>query len=350
VHPLGTCSNPAPCPLPSSGTGSKSRPTRRIAGQSATGTCNQPHNGVGRNSAAHSAEWLRHAPPHPTAPLRQPPPRSSPAPHQCTLKACRRARDNPPGSARERRARSLDPARRRGASASKRFGRKCTQMHANTDWTDSAVRPASRPLQKSAPRSFAAKYSCLRRQHRRPRPLKGQAPAHPYPSKPATARRHQRTRPRPSAEPGNPRAATRAAWPAARALFGNPTEVIPGLRMIDSSAMPPRHAGEGRYLRLLFVAARKAVDTGLRRHDDVCGAGGSILRVPGIRRLRHRIKKRFWQRGNRCRRCGSRPHHGRGSRRGRSKDRTSGNRRAEPAERYCLRLSTPSRLWARARS
>src|SRR5580658_5126227 len=53
--------------------------------------------------------------------------------------------------------------------------------------------------------------------------------------------------------------------------------------MIDSSAMPPRHAGEGRYLRLLFVAATKAVDTGLRRHDDVCGAGGSILRIPGIR-------------------------------------------------------------------
>src|SRR5580658_1766772 len=52
--------------------------------------------------------------------------------------------------------------------------------------------------------------------------------------------------------------------------------------MIDSSAMPPRHAGEGRYLRLLFVAATKAVDTGLRRHDDVCGAGGSILRIPGI--------------------------------------------------------------------
>src|SRR5580658_2611496 len=52
--------------------------------------------------------------------------------------------------------------------------------------------------------------------------------------------------------------------------------------MIDSSAMPPRHAGEGRYLRLLFVAARKAVDTGLRRHDDVCGAGESIIRVPGI--------------------------------------------------------------------
>jgi NADH:ubiquinone reductase (H+-translocating) len=52
--------------------------------------------------------------------------------------------------------------------------------------------------------------------------------------------------------------------------------------MIDSSAMPPRHAGEGRYLRLLFVAATKAVDTGLRRHDDVCGAGRSILRIPGI--------------------------------------------------------------------
>jgi hypothetical protein len=52
--------------------------------------------------------------------------------------------------------------------------------------------------------------------------------------------------------------------------------------MIDASAMPPRHAGEGRYLRLLFVAATKAVDTGIRRHDDVCGAGGSILRIPGI--------------------------------------------------------------------
>jgi hypothetical protein len=60
--------------------------------------------------------------------------------------------------------------------------------------------------------------------------------------------------------------------------------LIPGVRMIDSSAMPPRHAGEGRYLRLLFVAARKAVDTGLRRHDDVCGARGSILRIPGMRR------------------------------------------------------------------
>src|SRR5580658_1296100 len=48
-----------------------------------------------------------------------------------------------------------------------------------------------------------------------------------------------------------------------------------------SLTLPTRHAGEGRYLRLLFVAARKAVDTGLRRHDDVCGAGGSILRIPG---------------------------------------------------------------------
>src|SRR5580658_5764975 len=32
---------------------------------------------------------------------------------------------------------------------------------------------------------------------------------------------------------------------------------------------PTRHAGEGRYPRLAFAAAREVVDTGLRRHDAV---------------------------------------------------------------------------------
>jgi hypothetical protein len=59
---------------------------------------------------------------------------------------------------------------------------------------------------------------------------------------------------------------------------------IPGIRMIDSPAMPPPPAGECRHPRLLIVAATKAVDTGVRRHDDVCSSGGSILRIPGISR------------------------------------------------------------------
>jgi hypothetical protein len=33
----------------------------------------------------------------------------------------------------------------------------------------------------------------------------------------------------------------------------------------------PSHAGAGRYPRLAFVAAKKVVDTGLRRHDGVSG-------------------------------------------------------------------------------
>jgi hypothetical protein len=39
--------------------------------------------------------------------------------------------------------------------------------------------------------------------------------------------------------------------------------------MIGSAPTPTRHAGEGRYPRLAFVAAKQVVDTGLRRHDEV---------------------------------------------------------------------------------
>jgi hypothetical protein len=41
-------------------------------------------------------------------------------------------------------------------------------------------------------------------------------------------------------------------------------------RIIASCSRPVcRHAGECRYPRLLFVAAKEVVDTGLRRHDEV---------------------------------------------------------------------------------
>src|SRR5580658_10989508 len=41
--------------------------------------------------------------------------------------------------------------------------------------------------------------------------------------------------------------------------------------------------------RLLLVERKKAVDTGIRRHDEVCSAGGSILRTPYIRQPSHPI-------------------------------------------------------------
>jgi hypothetical protein len=51
----------------------------------------------------------------------------------------------------------------------------------------------------------------------------------------------------------------------------------------------PRHAGpafagagSGRHPQLFFVAARNAVDTGIRRCHDACSASGSIFRIPGI--------------------------------------------------------------------
>src|SRR5580658_9082119 len=80
--------------------------------------------------------------------------------------------------------------------------------------------------------------------------------------------------------------ALRAKPPVRTARSAIPCTGYPNDRLFGAA---PRHAGEGRYLRLLFVAARKAVDTGLRRHDDVCGAGGSILRRPGITAPPHRM-------------------------------------------------------------
>jgi hypothetical protein len=47
--------------------------------------------------------------------------------------------------------------------------------------------------------------------------------------------------------------------------------IKPGGEGIDPSALPPRHAGAGRYPQLAFVAAEKVVDTGLRPHDGDSG-------------------------------------------------------------------------------
>src|SRR5580658_6814879 len=64
---------------------------------------------------------------------------------------------------------------------------------------------------------------------------------------------------------------------------GRPGGLIPTALKIDTSAFcPPRHAGEGRYPRLAFVTAKKVVDTGLRRHDEVGVTGESIIRAPGM--------------------------------------------------------------------
>src|SRR5580658_2547239 len=66
---------------------------------------------------------------------------------------------------------------------------------------------------------------------------------------------------------------------------GRPGGLIPTALKIDTSAFcPPRHAGEGRYPRLAFVTAKKVVDTGLRRHDEVGVTGESIIRAPGMSR------------------------------------------------------------------
>jgi hypothetical protein len=48
--------------------------------------------------------------------------------------------------------------------------------------------------------------------------------------------------------------------------------------MIDSSALPLRYACEGRLPRLVFAAAKKGVDTGLRRHDGGAPSVGQSLR------------------------------------------------------------------------
>ena len=39
---------------------------------------------------------------------------------------------------------------------------------------------------------------------------------------------------------------------------------------------------EGRPYSIVFVAAKKVVDTGLRRHDGVGSSGGSIFTAVGI--------------------------------------------------------------------
>jgi hypothetical protein len=49
-------------------------------------------------------------------------------------------------------------------------------------------------------------------------------------------------------------------------------QLIPGVRMIDSSATPPSSCRRIPASTAFLVAARKAVDTGVRRHDDVRAA------------------------------------------------------------------------------
>jgi len=234
-----------------------------------------------RRTAAASA-----TPPHPPAPARQrPPPRSAPAQHQCTLNTRRRDHDSSPGSARERRA---HPWTRRGVGAHQQASnptanaRKCARIQAGP--TVPSRRPTSRaknPLRvHSRPNilAFGANTAGLAlRKRRRPH-----TPTHP-----------SRQPPKGANEPGlarrpnhaNPRAATPAAWPAAR---------------------PP-------------LATQEATRRGCR------------------------IKPRFWQGGNRRSRCGVRACCRSGSRRARPTQRCSRHRRAKPAERYHPRLSTPIR-------
>ncbi len=61
------------------------------------------------------------------------------------------------------------------------------------------------------------------------------------------------------------------AWYRARGWWGGRALNQDSYQVSERSTLrrhQPRHAGAGRYPRLAFVAAKKVVDTGLRRHDE----------------------------------------------------------------------------------